>query len=448
MKSISLRESILLRMAMVGILGLLLLILVAIVSTLVGERAHRRDATIREVTEKWGLEQTLIGPILSLPVKVTEKRTDGVVKTHIEYAHFLPDSLSLKAQISPEIRYRGIYRVVLYNARLTMNAEFASVPPQEGILCDGEILWNEAFFSVGLSDLKGIRSLSDASLGQQTLVSEPGLRTRDLFEKGFTFRAPLTPGEKPGRFALDASVNGSEGMRIVPLGKKTSVAASAPWGSPSFIGDFLPETREIAENSFSAHWSVLQLNGNLPQSWVGAQPRLGSSSFGVKLLMPVDEYLKNTRAVKYAIMFIALTFLAFAIVDILCASPFHPIHYTLVGLALILFFVLLLSLSEHLSFNVAYGAAAMSVLLTISLYTRGVSRRWSVTASIATVLVVLYTFLFILLQLEDYALLLGSAGLSVSLATVMYLTRRIDWFGVGTPNSAPFRDTAQAAGGV
>jgi inner membrane protein len=160
---------------------------------------------------------------------------------------------------------------------------------------------------------------------------------------------------------------------------------------------------------------------------------LQESTLGVKLLLPVDEYQKNLRAVKYAIMFIAMTFFAFTIIDALCASPFHPIQYTLVGLALILFFVLLLSMSEYLSFNISYLLASISINLVICMYTRGVTRGWEITITIASILTVLYAFLFVLLQVEDYALMLGSMGLLVSLTLVMYLTRGIDWFGTGVP---------------
>ena len=435
MKRRSLRDSIVLRIAVVCVLAILLEIPVSLVSDLIHERKGRRDSGAREIAEKWGLQQTVTGPVLSVPVKHTTRNKDGVVKTSVEFSHFLPDSLVVSTQLAPDIRYRGIYRVVVYNAHVNIEADFpgALLPERTG---ESEILWQEAFLTMGITDLKGIRSITGVMNDDRRLSPEPGLRTRDLMQAGFTFRTPLPPGEKPLHFKIDMSLNGSGEFRIVPLGRQTTMTADSPWRDPCFVGDFLPERREITGTSFNASWNVIHLNRNLPQAWSGPQPNLNDSSFGVMLHLPVDGYQKCARVVKYSIMFIALTFLAFTVIDVLNESPFHPIHYLLVGLALILFFGLLLSLSEHLSFNGSYLIASIPIVALITAYTRGVTRSWKVAGVIATILTVLYTFMFVLLQLEDYALLLGSVGLFVSLALVMHLTRGIDWFGPRSANEA------------
>ncbi|MHC1729077.1 MAG: cell envelope integrity protein CreD [Syntrophobacteraceae bacterium] len=437
----SIRDSIILRMGIVAILVLVLLVPVSFVSGLICERQQTRDYALREVTEKWGQKQTIVGPILTVPVKRTFRNTEGVLTwTSTESVHFLPDSLVVNARLAPEVRYRGIYKVLLYNSQMRVEADFAAPEFKGDLPADGEIQWTQAFLTIGVSDLRGVRGINSAVLGDQPLTPEPGAGNKDLVNNGFTFRTPLAPGETPARFVLEANINGSEEICFVPVGKQTRVSASAQWGDPSFIGSFLPEKREITDHSFNSQWNIIHLSRNLPQTWTGAQPRLTETSFGVKLLLPVDEYQKNSRAVKYAIMFIALTFLAFCMVDVLSTSPFHPIHYTLAGFALILFFVLLLSVSEHISFNFAYLIASVPVILLIAMYTRGVTRRWSATGAIAGVLTLLYVFLFVLLQLSDYSLLLGSSGLFAGLALIMYLTRRIDWFGsekIKEDNSGP-----------
>lgn len=432
MKEFSLKDSIILRTLIIAVLAIVLEIPISMVTGLIQDRQRTRDSAVHQVTEQWGRQQTLTGPILTIPVKRSWTTSDGKVNTRIDYSHFLPDSLVCNTELFPQIRYRGIYRVVLYNAGLHVEAVFPAPTLSRNELGDGELQWQDAFLTFGISDLKGIKSIRNATMDNRPLTPEPGLRTRDLVQAGFTFRTPLSPGQAPFRVALDAGLNGSEELRIVPLGKHTQASTHSAWGDPSFVGDFLPEKREISESSFSASWSVLHLNRNLPQSWIGSQPGLEGSAFGVRLLLQVDEYQKNWRAIRYAIMFIALTFLTFGMIDVLNRSPFHPIHYTLVGLALILFFVLLLSVSEYQSFNTSYSIACLPTILLITAYTRGVTRSWGVTAVIAGVLAVLYGFLFALLQLEDYALLLGSVALFLSLALVMYLTRRIDWFGIGT----------------
>lgn len=442
MSSSSIRDSAVLRIGIVAALGLLLLVPVSFVSQLITDRENTRNKALREITEKWGVHQIITGPILSIPIKRTLITKEETVKTSVEFAHFLPDKLTMQTRLTPEIRYRGIYRVALYNALLEIEADFPTPVVDDNVapnlnavwkeaVVDAEIMWKEAFLTFGISDLKGVKGISGVSADHKPLIPEPGLRTKDLVQSGLTFRMPLSMGQNPGRFKFEVNVNGSEEIRIVPLGKETTVAARSDWPSPSFIGDFLPDRREITDRSFTASWDVLHLNRNLPQAWTGPQQYLQASSFGVKLLLPVDEYQKNLRAEKYAIMFIGLTFLAFFVIDVLVRSPFHPIHYTLVGFALILFFVLLLSISEHISFNTAYPIASLPVILLISMYTLGITGNWRLTAVVAGILTILYGLLFVLLQLEDYALLLGSISLFASLATVMYLTRRIDWFGLG-----------------
>lgn len=428
----SIRDSIVLRMGIVAILTLVLLVPVSFISGLIWERQETRDRAVSEVTRKWGGRQTIVGPILTVPIKRIGRNTEGVVNwTSTDFVRFLPDSLAVDARLAPEVRYRGIYRILLYNSDITIEAEFAAPEFREDLPEDSEILWKQAFLTMGVTDLQGIRNIKSVVHGDQPLTPEPGGGNKDLVNNAIIFRTPLTPGEKPGRFLLEANINGSDEISFVPAGKQTKVSVAAPWGDPSFTGSFLPEKREIGDNSFSSQWNVPYLSRNLPQTWTGSQARLTETSFGVRLLLPVDEYQKNSRSVKYAIMFIALTFLTFCMVDVLSTSPFHPIHYTLVGFALILFFVLLLSISEHLAFNYAYLVASVPVILLISLYTRGVTRGWKATGAIGTVLVILYAFLFILLQLSDYSLLLGSLGLFAGLSLVMYLTRSIDWFGMG-----------------
>jgi inner membrane protein len=422
----------------------MLLIPVSFVNQLIQDRQKTRDGALREVTEKWGGKQAITGPILTVPIKRTLKTKGNTLNTFVEFAHFLPDMLTVQTRISPEIRYRGIYRVALYNAHMTVEADFPTPLLADNVdadlnavwketSADVEILWKEAFITFGISDLKGVKRISGITADQQPLIPEHGLRTKDLVQSGLTFRMPLSPSQNPGHLKFELSVNGSEEIRMVPLGKETKVDAHSSWGAPSFIGDFLPEKREITDSSFTASWNVFPLNRNLPQAWIGSKQCSQASSFGIKLLLPVDEYQKNLRAVKYAVMFIGLTFLAFFVIDVLSRSPFHPIHYTLVGFALILFFVLLLSISEHVSFNTAYLISSLPVILLISMYTQGVTGRWGLTAVVTGILAMLYGLLFTLLQLEDYALLLGSISLFASLASVMYLTRRIDWFGLERP---------------
>ena len=424
-----LRRSILLRMVLVAILGLFMLIPIVMVQGLVQERHHRRDEAVKEISQKWGQAQTLTGPILTVPVRSTIRGEKGAKTFRTDYLHCLPGHLAVQAELVPHIRYRGIYRAVLYSARLDCKAtiDYGELHAYEN--SDRQVLWNEAFLTIGISDLKGIRAISELKWNGADLTPQPGLRTKDLAAAGFTALPKIDPSAESSNFSMKAEINGSEAIQVVPVGKTTDLSVSSAWSAPSFVGQFLPVARNIADRSFSATWRVLHLNRNYPQMWWNGEHSVASSAFGVRLLLPVDEYQKNSRSIKYAAMFILLIFVAFLMTDILTGTALHPIQYALVSFALILFYALLLSLSEHVSFNTSYLLASLTIVATVSLYTKAITGKAGVSALIGGLLSVQYAFLFLLMQLEDWALLLGSLGLFVILALIMYLTRKIDWFG-------------------
>jgi inner membrane protein len=232
----------------------------------------------------------------------------------------------------------------------------------------------------------------------------------------------------PTKFSFSIDVRGSEQVYFSPLGKTTSVSLSSTWPNPSFIGEFLPESREVNKTGFNAQWKVLHLNRSFPQAWVNSQQQLQSSNFGVELLLPVDHYSNTLRSIKYAVLFVFLTFLVFFFIELFNKKQLHPIQYLLVGSALILFYLLLLSISEYLSFGLAYLISSLGICGLITGYTHGSLADKKITATVASFLVVLYGLLYILLQLQDYALLVGSLGLFLILAIVMYLTRKFNWY--------------------
>ncbi len=432
MKESSLKNSILLRMVLVAALVILLFIPIVLVQFLVTDRQATHAAAVREVTRKWGGSQLLSGPVLSIPLRRMEGEDPGAPARGTEILHLLPADLRVRGELFPEIRSRGIHRVVLYRAVCTVEADFDS-QSAETHRENRECLWDKAYLTVGISDMKGLRQIADATIDGLPVRPQPGIRDRERIASGFTVDSLGLTSEGKCRVFVRLELNGSDQFTIVPAGRRTQLDLRGGWGDPSFAGDFLPETREVTGDRFHAAWRVLDFNRNLRQSWIGAGPDLAAASFGVKLILPVDEYQKNSRALKYAIVLIALTFLAFLLIDVLAKTPFHPVHYGLVSFALILFYLLLLSLSEYMLFDTSYFLAGAAVVLLIGGYTRGVTKRWDLTAVIAALLIMLYAFLFILLRLEDYALLIGSIGLLIILAVVMYITRKIDWFALGKP---------------
>lgn len=428
----SYRQSVGLRLFIIAGLSLVLLIPATLIILLINEREQRRDHAILEVSEKWGQSQIIAGPILTIPYRRAVSSNDGkTVTTVMENAHFLPDQLQVTGELVPEIRHRGIYDVVLYQSDLQLTGTFTAPNFGELSIAPENILWQEAVFALGISDLKGIRETIVIKWNELDHIANPGIESKDVLFSGISTKLAVQPATPGYSFSVGLKLNGSGELQFLPVGKETKVNIAAAWGNPSFVGSFLPVTREVRHDRFSAVWSVLHLNRNYPQQWLGPRQELLASAFGVKLLLPIDEYQKTTRSAKYAIMFIALTFLAFFMTEILNKKILHPIQYLLVGFALLVFYTLLLSISEYLHFNQAYLIASAAVVLLISAYTRGMLQNNLITLIIGGILVLLYGFLFVILQLQDYALLLGSIGLFVILALVMYLTRNIDWFGVG-----------------
>ena len=223
-------------------------------------------------------------------------------------------------------------------------------------------------------------------------------------------------------------MNGSKHLYFTPVGKTTRVHINSNWNSPSFTGSYLPDSREITDSGFVANWQVLHLNRNYPQVWKHEIYPLNSSNFGVDLLFPVDEYQKSYRSTKYAIMFISLTFIIFLFIEIINKRRVHPVQYLMVSAGMLIFYTLLLSLSEQFGFNIAYLISSFAVVSLTTYYTYIIFKSGKLTGLAGTVIGLLYVFLFTILQIQEYSLLLGSIGLFLILALVMYLSRKVDWY--------------------
>lgn len=442
-----LKRSILLRMIIIGALSFGLLIPSFMVMGVISERESARNNAVQEISEKWGQAQTLTGPLLVMPFKKHIPQQKGEPRVVFEHVSILPESLSITASAAPDVRYRGIYQAVLYSAKLALSGNFSVSPSLASLNIKPEdVVWNDVRLLVGISDLKGIRENIAIRWNDKLHSAEPGVAGSDVLQSGVAIK-PMVAAEKGEyQFSAEIAVNGSGDLQFVPVGKETIVRVASSWQSPSFVGRFLPDTRTVSADGFSAEWKVLHLNRNFPQQWIAStgiaqadesehsskvSHHLAAFGFGVKLLQPVDEYHKTTRSAKYAIMFISLTFLAFFLTEVLNKKAVHPIQYALIGFALVLFYCLLLSLSEHMAFNIAYWISSSAIVLLVAAYARAVLASSRVALLIAAILTTLYGFLFVILQQEDYALLFGSLGLLAILAVVMYLTRSIDWFAVG-----------------
>ena len=420
------------RLVIIGVLILALLIPSAFVRTLVRERANRRREAIQEITAKWSTKQVIGGPLITIPYTETWKDEEGVTKTVTKYLQVLPETLNIEGEIYPEIRYRGIYQAVVYNTRLDLSGEFSFERLQTLNIPLDQVLWDDAFISVNISDMRGINEYVELKWGEEAVLFEPGIkRGNELFDSGISVRIPLDPSNVAGmNYGLHLDLKGSEALSFLPLGKTTRVKLGSSWTNPSFDGAFLPAQHQIDSQGFSADWQVLDLNRNYPQTWVEnvAKKTVYASEFGVNLFSPVDIYTQTTRAVKYMIMFIGLTFLVFFLVEVFSNNKIHPIQYLLIGISLCIFYLLLLSLSEHINFGLAYLISSLSVVILIGTYVRSALEKRVIPVITAGMLSILYGFLYILLQNQDYALLIGSVGLFIIVAVIMYTTRKVNWY--------------------
>ncbi len=417
------------KMITIGILVLILLIPATMTSSLLQERKVRKNRVVAEINQKWGNQQTITGPFITVPYKVFHKNHDENIQYTIKYFHFLPDELQIKGSISPHIRYRSIYKAVLYNAQIQLSGTF-TVPTLNQLPIEGDILWDKAIFSMGISDLRGIKENIHVRFGQSNHGMNPGLATTDITSEGVSCPVSISPSDPSKPFSFKLNLAGSEQIAFTPMAKETYVAMKSPWPSPSFNGAFLPIKRNISEAGFDAEWKVLHLNRNYPQYWQGNQYKVHKSCFGFKLLVTADVYQKSIRVSKYAVIFIVFTFAAFFFSEMINKKKIHPIQYLMIGLAVILFYTLLLAVSEHIPFDYAYILSSGAITLLITGYAKAICKSNPFTITVFSILFILYAYLYITLQLEDYALLMGSIGLFIVLALVMYITRKIDWYGL------------------
>jgi len=400
------------------------------IRNLIIEREGSSAVVAYEVGSKWGNRQTLTGPVICLPYRyrVIENNTTREIR---DVAYFLPEELDIQTRMQPEIRYRGIYKVVVYQSKITVSGNFKH-PDFEKLTSKASFIdWENASIIIGISDMRGIRSNIVFNWDNEPKESMSGVGDSKLAESGVTVKIPLVTDvadDRTYQFNFSLTLNGSRGLFFVPVGKTTHVEMTSPWDSPSFDGAFLPDRRVVSPEGFTASWSVFNYNRNFPQMWTDSEYRLYTSEFGVNLILPVDHYQKAMRSVKYAIMFIALTFLVFFLVELLSRKRIHPLQYLLVSIGLVLFYSLLLALSEQMHFNLAYLFSALAIIGLITAYSHSIFKETKQTVLMSIFLTALYLFLYTVLQLEDFALLMGSVGLFIALAAVMYISRKVDWY--------------------
>jgi inner membrane protein len=408
---------------------LVLLVPTFFIQNLVTERQDRQKEAFAEVSSKWAGEQTIAGPVIVIPYSepfTDQSGKEGILK---RLAYFLPDKLTIHSNVIPERRYRGIYQVIVYTTDLQVTGSFDSLQIADLNISPDKMSWNEAAIFFDIADVRGLKEEIKLHMMGADLNLEPGKFSNDQFKNALSAPLPVSPGSirGPNAFSMTVHLKGSGNLLFVPAGKQTDVKVESPWVNPSFTGNYLPDRRSIGDSGFSSSWKVLYLNRNFPQQWKDKTYDLTSSAFGVNLIVPVDSYQQTTRSVKYAILCILLTFTAFFLIELIYFKTIHFLQYILVGFALCIFYILLLSFSEYIFFNWAYLLASVATILLIAWYVKSILQSIKMSVFIAILLTAMYGFIFTLIQLQDYALLMGSLGLFITLATVMYFSRKIKW---------------------
>lgn len=440
-----LKNSITARMFIIGFLSLILLIPLFMVQDLIQERSQRQKSVVSEINDKWGDEVIIYGPILKIPYRnfrekhITNSQNQVTTESieDIKYFYFFPHQLKIHSNIDPEMKKRGIYQTAVFKSKTSISGSFSALDIQSEDITEENILWGKARIIFKTSNLKGVNDQMHVSLShadysftskyQDQTNRLPGNQNLHLMESAVLKEIDV-PQEKSVDFNMEISVNGSSEISFVPIGKTTEAEIISDWQTNSFKGNFLPYNEDkITDDGFDAKWKILDINRPFPQSFNNKLPNLTKYAFGVNFMIPVDEYQKSERATKYGFLVIGLTFLLFFLIQTLSKIPIHPFQYLMIGLGLVMFYTLLISISEHSSFLKAYLIAGISVILMISLYSKSILTGWKFPVFIGLSLFALHSFIYIIIQLESYALLVASVGLFIILAGVMYVSRKIDW---------------------
>lgn len=424
------------KIAVLGGLIFILMIPVIMIDGVISERRYSRDEVVHEVTSSWGYNQKLIGPWIVVPYDYHWRETDKdgkvLVRKTTRYAWFLPESLDVTGKQTTEVRYRGIYKVPLFRAELNFSGGFSKPNLSAWAADPSDVQWDNCHLVFRVSDVRAVVSRTFLQWNEQNLEFQPGSGESAGNFPGIHVPLNGSMFGDSNKFSFSLDLQGSDGLFFAPFGRDTRVVLTGNWPDPSFKGQWLPKERKITAEGFQAEWKIPFLGRNYPEKWVigqGIENQIEATAFGLNLHVAIDEYRMAQRSVKYSILFLVLLFAVLWLFEVHAKIGVHPMNYLFVGAAVCLFYLLELSLAEHLGFDTAYLLASIMIILLVSGYCASVLASVARASVVAFVLALLYGYLHVVLVNQDYALLMGSLGLFVTLATVMYVTRKINWSG-------------------
>ena len=417
------------------------------IDEVIEERQRNEQNAKQELAAKWSEHQVAGAVVLSIPMIEN--------LSHQNTLHFLPENLEINADVKNITKKSGIYEVPLYETRILMSGSFSDVSAKVFEMVNTTINWNKANLSLGVLELRGLKSL-DIKWNGKTVASEVGDMPSGIIgsartalnrakEEETNLKAPfvgsaviakITPDKKlkqegKGEFSIEMVLRGSERIEFYPFAQTTTVTLTSTEENPTVQGVFLPEKYGVKDNKFHAQWKILGMNRNLPKYWTGDKSflnEINNSSFGVGFNGPEENYELNALSNKYTLLFIALTFITLISLEVILKFRFHLVHYAMTGTALIVFYYLLLSFSEQIGFGLAYGLAAVATIFSISIYVFRITKVRKSTWIVCSQLGLLYSFLYGLLKIEDFQFAFEATGLWIIVAALMCATIKIDWF--------------------
>lgn len=447
-----------LKFLMIILLMLLFLIPVELIKNLIHDRkSYQRDA-VESITQPLGGQAGFEGIVVAVPYRQVRKETTagGITRTEtlIRYVLFAPQNYEVDFDVKPYFLTRGIFKVPVFNGKAHVRADFSGFDFSYFDIQESDVLWDEALVVLGLSNTKNVTSQpvvllhgADGPGGADGTTSGNGNAEKlELSPVKYDAISPFTTGIYYSISGADFSAGlktsceiefqGGEDIKIYPVGADNYFSMSSPWKSPSFTGGWLPAERNLDSNGFSAEWKIAGLSTVYPKSWL-SETRFNPEAVYVSFIIPVDSYKKTERSVKYALLFLLIPFLALLISEVFSGKKIHPVQYCLIGLADVIFYLLLLSVSEHIPFDASYFICAVSVCIATCFYATAIFKSLKWGALVTSVQLVSYIFLYGTLQAEDYALLIGSIGLFVVIVLLMFITRKIDWYALNQDPEQP-----------
>ncbi|HAE67844.1 MULTISPECIES: cell envelope integrity protein CreD [Sphingobacterium] len=460
-------NSTVLKLFVIFFLSLILLIPLSLISDLIEERKNREQEVSGGIALNWGKEQVISSLVLAIPYRETiplsaEKAEKSNLREELKWIFVLPKTSNITTDITPQHLSRGIYNAVVYNSNITLDGSFDKISLEKLEIPNEQIDWKGSKLIFGIQDFKGLGKRPSLNWDGNELTFDPDFNNLKLFTQNLVCPVPLDPQKTDNRFKIKLNLKGSKSLNFLPLGDQTNIQAKGNWANPSFTGAFLPGKRNTETSNFSASWEIPSFSRKLPQQWTGdarsifqfdnnlengnegneQKPAQAVSTtiasannlldnadmITINFLPDINNYQKTTRVAKYGILVIILTFTSLLFTEVIKKKRIHIIQYILIGAAMVLFYTLLLALSEHIGFNLAYLTASVATVMLIGSFIKSITKDQKSALLLSSILALFYLFIYILMQLRDYSLIAGTIGIFIILAILMRVSTKINWY--------------------